>query len=414
MACCWDLLHFDGPVLSSDGGLQDHRWWEAAGLVNMSYYETESTAFTPKAKQSAFLSGRPGWLGPVTIDGSMQLPNRDRTDVWSHLSDALGRELFHGGRWLRREPVFSNGRLAHCNFSRTYRYSKSGGTIRVLFVLVPPLFYEPVHVGNDQLGGSRQADELPSFGEFEIFNNVGTYEERQDVARNWREQTDQDDILDNWVNTENQKVIDNPSTVGFAAWRTELHEIRFDDIAYFGGNYGLVAAFYRANGGQRLLIEVDAERAPHHFLMGVPVLPEPGDETNPKHNEFIPVVFVSLNAWDSARAVNRVVGESLPAQPSAAYIAGLATSAVYEPDNTLTIEKWYNSRLPAPWWVCVGYYQRSSHSGGSKRTARLDGVFPRSDDVGERAGLFPPVGVYDKLIRFACRLCGFGFCHRGT
>ena len=31
MACCWDKLDFDGPILTADGGLQDHRWWEAGG-----------------------------------------------------------------------------------------------------------------------------------------------------------------------------------------------------------------------------------------------------------------------------------------------------------------------------------------------------------------------------------------------
>lgn len=347
MTCCWERLFFEGDVLQTDATLQDHRWWDdPGGLVNMAYYETQSV-LTPKSKQAAFLSGRPGWLGPVTIDDSLQLPNRDRQDVWRHLSEALGRELFHGGRWLRREPVFSNGELANCDFMRTARYSRAGGTLRVLFVLIPPLFYEPVHVGNDQLGGSSQASEFPSFGQFQVFNNPGTVEERRDVVQRWRDQTNFDDVLDGWARRENQKVADNPSTVGFAGWRTELQEIRFDDIAYFGGSYGLQSAFYRANGGQRLLVEVDATRPPHHDIAGLPII-DPDNPTDPQHNEFVPVVVVSLNAWDSARSANVLPGESTPELPSAGYMAGLAIAAVHHTDSTLTIEGWFNKNRQPP------------------------------------------------------------------
>lgn len=349
MACCWDKLFFDGPVLNTSATLQDHRWWQAGGLVNMSYYETQGVDFTPKAKQAAFLSGRPPWLGPVTIDGSLQLPLRERTDVWKHLSAALGRELFHGGRWLRREPVFSNGRLAQCDFSRTYRYSKSGGTLRVIFLLIPPLFWESVQTSNAQLGGDARASDYPEIGEFEIFHQVGNRNQRADVVANWRARTDQDEVLESWVTRENQKTIDNPSTSGFVSWRTEVVELQFDDIAYFGGDYGFIATFYRANGGQRLLVGVDASRPPHADAGELPLI-QLGDDDAPTttNNEYVPVITVSLNAWDTARGLNRVVGDPLPDLPSAAYMAGLAQTAIFVNDTSQTIERWFNAKLQPP------------------------------------------------------------------
>ena len=267
MACCWERLRLYGVLLDTEVELRDVKWWEHHdGIVDLGYYEGRGL-YESRIRQAAFMGGRPAFVGPnpsieqVRTRGVFRSP---RQDMWEAVSSALSARLFHGP-FLKREAVFSNAGLAKPDFMRTVKTSTAGGTIDVLFVLVPGLFYEPVHVGNDRLGGDAQASEFPGFGQF----GMGIWQDEEGASsleQLWRDGLRQAEILDAWAARQNQKVMDNPSTTGYASWRTETAEIFWQDIAAFGGHYGSTSNFYRAFGGQRLSLELDVTRPPHHHF----------------------------------------------------------------------------------------------------------------------------------------------------
>ena len=168
MACCWEKLPALTPLLDTELELRDVKWWQHHdGTVVMNYYENTGV-YASSVRQAAFLGGRPGFVGPVSIDEiNTRGLNTPRQDMWAAITSALGNVLFHGP-FLKREPVFSGGQFATVDFMRTIKTSTQGGTLECIFVLVPGLFYQPVHVGNDKLGGSSQASEFPAHGEFEV------------------------------------------------------------------------------------------------------------------------------------------------------------------------------------------------------------------------------------------------------
>lgn len=357
--CCWEKLPFITPVLSSEVQLRDIKWWDHhEGTVDLRYYE-QSGVYTPAVKQASFMGGRPGFVGPVAIDEvNTRGLNTPREDMWASISSALSKVLFHGP-YLKREPVFSGGHFARPDFMRTVKTSNQGGPLTVIFVLLPGLWFEPVHVGNDKLGGSSQASEFLQHGQFSMYRLLLGYPPADPVAApdGWRGQTNWDDILDAWAANENAKVTQNPSTTGFASWRTEVAEIHFNDIAAFGGNYGSISNFYRAFGGQRLQLRLDVNRPPHrHFRrragQNVEAVDAVMNELTGRtggmaeyYPTYTPVIAVDLSAWDTARGLNRLPGEPLPDLPSQAYMTSLAHAAVNQADSTLTIEGWMNKHV---------------------------------------------------------------------